>query len=102
MIIYFDTLFDFSGGGSIALAGDGGLRQWQITNTVNHLAHVPDSFFAIRFVNDLCWLKSFPSLLSCMNYENQSKTNHRADPGIFDRRQKHRNIFFPLSQITCK
>ncbi|CAH3116002.1 unnamed protein product, partial [Pocillopora meandrina] len=36
------------GGGSIALAGDGGLRQWQITNTVNHLAHVPDSFFAIR------------------------------------------------------
>ncbi|PFX22524.1 hypothetical protein AWC38_SpisGene12961 [Stylophora pistillata] len=36
------------GGGSIALAGDGGLRQWQITNTVNHVAHVPDSFFAIR------------------------------------------------------
>ena len=63
----FDILFDFSGGGSIALAGDGGLRQWQITNTVNHLAHVPDSFFAIRFVNDLFWLKSFPSLLSCMN-----------------------------------
>ena len=38
------------GGGSIALAGDGGLRQWQITNTVNHVAHVPDSFFAIRCV----------------------------------------------------
>ncbi|XP_078352684.1 non-lysosomal glucosylceramidase-like [Oculina patagonica] len=36
------------GGGSIALAGDGGLRQWQVTNTVNHVAHVPDSFFAIR------------------------------------------------------
>ena len=65
--LFLDTLFDFSGGGSIALAGDGGLRQWQITNTVNHLAHVPDSFFAIRFVNDLFWLKSFPSLLSCMN-----------------------------------
>ena len=32
------------------MAGDGGLRQWQITNTVNHLAHVPDSFFAIRCV----------------------------------------------------
>ncbi|XP_062522420.1 non-lysosomal glucosylceramidase-like [Corticium candelabrum] len=36
------------GGGSIALAGDGGLRQWQVCNRVCHLAHVPDSFFAIR------------------------------------------------------
>ena len=67
----FDILFDFSGGGSIALAGDGGLRQWQITNTVNHLAHVPDSFFAIRFVNDLFWFKCFPSLL--LNSENHRR-----------------------------
>ena len=44
------SLSFFVGGGSIALAGDGGLRQWQITNTVNHVAHVPDSFFAIRCV----------------------------------------------------
>ncbi len=35
------------GTGSIALAGDGGLRQWQIVNNVNHDAHVPNSFFAI-------------------------------------------------------
>jgi uncharacterized protein (DUF608 family) len=35
------------GTGSMALAGDGGLRQWQIVNNVNHDAHVPDSFFAI-------------------------------------------------------
>jgi len=35
------------GTGSVALAGDGGLRQWQIVNNVNHDAHVPDSFFAI-------------------------------------------------------
>ncbi|MEA3337888.1 MAG: GH116 family glycosyl-hydrolase [Chloroflexota bacterium] len=35
------------GTGSVALAGDGGLRQWQIGNNVNHDAHVPDSFFAI-------------------------------------------------------
>ena len=35
------------GTGTIALAGDGGLRQWQIVNNVNHDAHVPDSFFAI-------------------------------------------------------
>ena len=34
------------GTGSIALAGDGGLRQWQVTHNVNHLAHVPHSFFA--------------------------------------------------------
>jgi non-lysosomal glucosylceramidase len=34
------------GTGSIALAGDGGLRQWQIVHNVYHLAHVPHSFFA--------------------------------------------------------
>ena len=44
-------MLSLTGGGSIALAGDGGLRQWQITNTVNHVAHVPDSFFAIRCVH---------------------------------------------------
>lgn len=36
------------GGGCIAMAGDGGLRQWQISNRVAHDAHVPDSFFAIK------------------------------------------------------
>jgi uncharacterized protein (DUF608 family) len=35
------------GTGTIALAGDGSLRQWQIHNQVNHLACVPHSFFAI-------------------------------------------------------
>jgi uncharacterized protein (DUF608 family) len=35
------------GTGSIALCGDGSLRQWQIHNQVNHLACVPHSFFAI-------------------------------------------------------
>ena len=30
------------------MAGDGGLRQWQISNQVNHVAHAPDSFFAVR------------------------------------------------------
>lgn len=34
------------GTGSVALAGDGGLRQWQVTHNVNHLAHVPHTFFA--------------------------------------------------------
>lgn len=36
------------GTGSVALCGDGSLRQWQLTNSVNHLAHVPHSFFAVR------------------------------------------------------
>ncbi|EGD82452.1 hypothetical protein PTSG_11966 [Salpingoeca rosetta] len=39
------------GGGCIALAGDGGLRQWQILNRICHDAHVPDSFFAL-YTND--------------------------------------------------
>ncbi len=36
------------GTGSVALCGDGSLRQWQLCNNVNHLAFVPHSFFAIR------------------------------------------------------
>src|SRR5688500_5557105 len=36
------------GAGRIALGGDGGLRQWQIFNQINHVAFVPGSFFAIR------------------------------------------------------
>ncbi len=36
--------------GQIALGGDGGLRQWQIVNRINHLGFVPDSFFAIRTI----------------------------------------------------
>lgn len=36
------------GAGQIALCGDGGLRQWQMVNQVNHLGFVPDSFFVIR------------------------------------------------------
>src|SRR5690606_41794550 len=35
------------GTGTIALAGDGSLRQWQIHNQINHMACVPHSFFAI-------------------------------------------------------
>src|SRR5678815_4495227 len=36
------------GAGQIALGADGGLRQWQIVNQINHVGFVPDSFFAIR------------------------------------------------------
>lgn len=36
------------GAGQIALGGDGGLRQWQMVNQINHQGFVPDSFFALR------------------------------------------------------
>lgn len=36
------------GAGQIALGGDGGLRQWQMVNQVNHRGFLPDSFFALR------------------------------------------------------
>src|SRR5262249_48398529 len=36
------------GAGQIALGADGGLRQWQIVNQINHVGFVPHSFFAIR------------------------------------------------------
>lgn len=35
------------GTGTVALCGDGSLRQWQLNNTVNHIAYVPHSFFAV-------------------------------------------------------
>lgn len=35
------------GTGTIALAGDGSLRQWQIHNQINHQANIPHSFFAL-------------------------------------------------------
>src|SRR2546428_8218235 len=34
------------GAGVIALAGDGGLRQWQVVHNVDHVAHAPGSFLA--------------------------------------------------------
>jgi non-lysosomal glucosylceramidase len=36
------------GTGHVSICGDGGLRQWQLGNTINHLGHVPESFFAVR------------------------------------------------------
>ncbi|GAB4349312.1 MAG: non-lysosomal glucosylceramidase [Candidatus Abyssubacteria bacterium] len=36
------------GTGHVVMGGDGGLRQWQIFNNVNHSAHVPYSFFALH------------------------------------------------------
>ncbi len=35
------------GTGTVALCGDGSLRQWQLVNQVNHSGYVPHSFFAL-------------------------------------------------------
>ena len=35
------------GAGQVALAGDGSLRQWQISHEINHTGFVPHSFFAV-------------------------------------------------------
>ena len=49
-ILVIRQILLFSGGGCISVAGDGGLRQWQVCNAIDHKAHVPDSFFAIRYI----------------------------------------------------
>lgn len=49
------------GTGSIALCGDGGLRQWQIFNQINHQAHIPHSFFAVRV--HLGWHRAITKVL---------------------------------------
>ncbi|MET7401708.1 GH116 family glycosyl-hydrolase [Dactylosporangium sp. NPDC005572] len=36
------------GTGHVALAGDGSLRQWQLSGVANHRGFLPDSFFALR------------------------------------------------------
>jgi non-lysosomal glucosylceramidase len=36
------------GTGTVAIAGDGSLRQWQLTGPGNHAGFVPDSLFALR------------------------------------------------------
>ena len=36
------------GTGSIAIGGDGLLKQWQINNNINHRSFVPNCFFAVR------------------------------------------------------
>jgi len=36
------------GTGNLAICADGGLRQWQLHNTGNHLGALPGSFFALR------------------------------------------------------
>jgi len=36
------------GTGHFCLSGDGGFRQWQIFNEVNHMAYLPDTFLSVR------------------------------------------------------
>ena len=56
------------GTGTVALGGEGGLRQWQLFNQINHRAFVPDSFFALHVGSErpprdhLCILQSREAL----------------------------------------
>lgn len=75
------------GTGTVSLCGNGALRQWQIHNQINHMAHIPHSFFAV-------WARQFrpPSepqarLLQCaLLHENvgtlvPSSNDHWVPPG---------------------
>jgi non-lysosomal glucosylceramidase len=62
------------GTGSVAVAGDGGLRQWQISNNVNHDAHVPHSFFAIWAGGVLDARRNAVVLQSSRLYDDQDFT----------------------------
>ncbi|MBY8987376.1 MAG: hypothetical protein KGD61_02895 [Candidatus Lokiarchaeota archaeon] len=56
------------GTGTIAIGGDGLLKQWQITNTVNHRVFVPNSFFAVRTTSTSnSREKTFSRVLICTN-----------------------------------
>lgn len=61
------------GGGCVSLAGDGGLRQWQIVNQVEHTAQVPDSFFAVRTDSASAGTKA-AVLMSPANYDQSGFT----------------------------
>ena len=58
------------GAGQVALCGDGGLRQWQIFNNINHKAHVPLSFFAVRAAKGNAEPQA-RALLSSARYEDE-------------------------------
>ncbi|MFX0076049.1 MAG: GH116 family glycosyl-hydrolase [Candidatus Hermodarchaeota archaeon] len=70
------------GTGTIALGGDGLLKQWQITNTVNHRAFVPNSFFAVR-----------------TTVLNDSKENHIARALICTKPHENEN-FVPAKTVS--
>lgn len=56
------------GTGTVALGGEGGLRQWQLFNQINHRAFLPGSFFALHVGSErpprdhLCILQSREAL----------------------------------------
>jgi uncharacterized protein (DUF608 family) len=58
------------GTGSIALCGDGSLRQWQIHNQVNHIACIPHSFFAVWVLDSLANAPATVRVLQSLKYHN--------------------------------
>jgi uncharacterized protein (DUF608 family) len=60
------------GAGQVAICGDGGLRQWQIFNNINHNAHVPFSFFAVRALQENTEPRA-KVLLSSARYDDEAE-----------------------------
>jgi uncharacterized protein (DUF608 family) len=61
------------GTGSIAMGADGFLKQWQITNSVRHLAFIPNSFFGIWIKNQKNSANpSITRALLCSNFRDDS------------------------------
>jgi uncharacterized protein (DUF608 family) len=65
------------GTGTIALAGDGSLRQWQIHNQVNHLGLVPDTFFAVWTKG--YWVKGLKPPIAAVSRVLQSAALYDSD-----------------------
>src|SRR5690606_41857340 len=72
------------GTGTIALAGDGSLRQWQIHNQIDHLACVAQSFFAVwaRSGDGEPVAKVLQSPAPCGTQPPATPPNSSDDPGL--------------------
>ena len=78
------------GTGSIAIGGDGLLKQWQITNTVRHRAFVPNSFFGVwtKKVGDtgtpsVCRALMCPKVHEFPNFvPAELVSDHKVEPGM--------------------
>ncbi|HME52448.1 MAG TPA: GH116 family glycosyl-hydrolase [Candidatus Lokiarchaeia archaeon] len=83
------------GTGTIALAGDGSLRQWQIVNNVHHLAHVPSSFFFMQVLDDAGKSRDFKLLEKNIELPEGYKTVPSVNDHIIPKDVKHRHQLYP-------
>jgi uncharacterized protein (DUF608 family) len=57
------------GTGHLCICGDGSLRQWQISNNIQHVAYVPFGFFALRVEES--WSKQAARILMTDDFWNE-------------------------------